>query len=80
MVADLTDLRVWSSVFAMFVSPSQYVYWGEVLCRPRDLVSLLSVIVMPSKKCTIKNLLATRIKRVWAEKCGFVCKGTTFCL
>ena len=27
-----------------------------------------------------KSLLATWIKRVWAEKCGSVCEGTTFCL
>ena len=46
----------------MFVSSSQYVHWGKVVCHPRDLVSLLSVIVTPSKKCTIKPCWQIRQK------------------
>ena len=48
MVADLTDLRVQSIVFAMCVSPFHYVHRGELLCRLRDHVSPFSVISMPS--------------------------------
>ena len=36
---NLTNLRVYSTIVGMSVSPLQYVHRGKALCCPRDLVS-----------------------------------------
>ena len=73
MVADLTDLSVYSAVFGMSVSPLQYVHRGKALCRPRDLVSQPLVVVGVVKERYVHWRLGGRELRGSGKKGGKHC-------
>ena len=52
----------------MSVSPFQYVYRGKLLCHPRDLDSVFSVIVHAVQELYDKIVLETWKGERWAEK------------